>query len=102
MTAEKPMEAEQSRELKFTACATVAGAVIAFMWMYLAAIAISSGVSFPTWWNWAAYISCPAIKLFGLNFWPVVLGNGLSYATCVWILWRLFRRKTTAETASSD
>jgi len=75
---------------------------VAFMWMYLAAAAITGGISFPASWNWAAYISTPTIKLFGLRFWPVVLGNGAFYAICTWILYRLSRRRFAVRIASPN
>jgi hypothetical protein len=41
------MGAQRSKTMKLTACAAVAGTVIAFTWMYMAAAAITYGVFFP-------------------------------------------------------
>jgi hypothetical protein len=72
------------------------GATVAFVWMYLAAAAITYGVSFPDTWNLAAHISCPVIKIVGLNFWPVVLGNAFFYFACTWIVFTYIGKKGTA------
>jgi hypothetical protein len=69
------------------------GAIVASWWMRMAAAAITAGISFTTLWNLAAYISCPVIKLFGLSFWPVVMGNAVFYFASTWILQAVIGRK---------
>jgi hypothetical protein len=73
--------------------AATMGATIALVWMYLAAAAITYGVSFPEAWNLAAYISCPVIKIVGLNFGPVILGNAFLYFACTWIVFAFIEQK---------
>lgn len=73
--------------------AATMGATVAFVWLYLAAAAITYGVSFPDTWNRAAYISCPVIKIVGLNFWPVVVGNAFFYFACTWIVFAIIGKR---------
>jgi hypothetical protein len=77
--------------------AAIIGAAVACGWMVLAGAAITYGMPFPALWNLAAYISCPVIKVFGLAFWPVVLGNAFFYFACTWMLCTfIVRKRTTA------
>ena len=73
--------------------AAIIGAAVACGWMVLVAAAITYGVSFTTMWDLAAYISCPIFKVFGLNFWPVILGNAFFYFACSWVVCAFITRK---------